>query len=645
MCGIAGVLELKGARPDRAAVERMVASIRHRGPDEQNVVTFDACALGHARLSIVDPEGGQQPMSTEDGALCVVFNGEIFNHVELRAELEKKGHRFRTHCDTEVILALYAEYGERCVESMNGQWAFAIWDTQKNRLFLSRDRIGVRPLFYHSDGERFAFASEIKAILGLSHVARSIDPLALDDVLTLWTVVPPKTPFSGVSELPPGHSLVVEGNDRRLSRHFELSYPKAAEREPSEWASELFERLLEATRLRFQRADVPVGAYVSGGLDSAVVAGLVRRFTEAPIETFSVGFESNEFDEGSYQADVVRELDVRHHRVLCTEQDIANVFPDVLWHAEQPLVRTAPAPMFLLAKLVRESGYKVVLTGEGSDEMLGGYDIFKEAKVRRFLSRQPKSACRGLLVRRLYPYLPALQKQPLDGLTSFFQARSEDLENPFFSHLPRWELTSPIKALFSTDLREHLRDRSVQGELTRALPAHFAELPSFCQAQYLESSYLLPGYILSAQGDRMAMAHGVEGRYPFLDPNVVALAASIPVPLKMFGLNEKYILKLAMADLVPPSVKQRPKQPYRAPDARSFYDDDGRARAAYVDDLLSESALRAGRLFDPARVLTLVNKVRKRRATSVRDNMAFVAVLSSQLLHEQFVKGFGRIDR
>jgi asparagine synthase (glutamine-hydrolysing) len=227
----------------------MVAAIRHRGPDEQRVVTFDACALGHARLSIVDPAFGQQPMSTEDGALCVVFNGEIFNHVELRAELESKGHRFRTHCDTEVILALYAEHGERCVESMNGQWAFAIWDTRRSRLFLSRDRIGVRPLFYHSDGERFAFASEIKALLGLSHVERSLDPLALDDVLTLWSVVPPRTPFSGVSELPPGHSLVVEGQDHRLSRHFELSYPKAAERAPSEWAAELRERLLEATRL------------------------------------------------------------------------------------------------------------------------------------------------------------------------------------------------------------------------------------------------------------------------------------------------------------------------------------------------------------------------------------------------------------
>lgn len=583
-------------------------------------------------------------MASDDGALLLVFNGEIFNHVELRAELEERGHRFRTQCDTEVILALYAEYGERCVDDMNGQWAFALWDEKRQRLFLSRDRLGVRPLFYRVDSERFAFASEIKALLGVPGATRELDPLALDDVLSLWSVVPPRTPFVGVRELLPGHSLVVERDEVRVSRHFSLEYPTADRRDPDEWAHELRERLVQATKLRFHRADVPVGAYVSGGLDSAVVTGLVRRFTSAPLETFSVGFESAEFDEERYQADVVRELGVRHQRVLCTEQDIANVFPSVLWHAEQPLVRTAPAPMFLLAKLVRDSGYKVVLTGEGSDEMLGGYDIFKEAKVRRFWGRRPESACRGSLVRRLYPYMPGLQQQPLDALKGFFHVQSEELDSPFFSHLPRWELGAPIRALFSAEIREMVREHSVSDEIARDLPAGFMELPPFCRAQWLESSYLLPGYILSAQGDRMAMAHGVEGRYPFLDPNVVSLASRIPPSLKMLGLNEKYLLKLATQDVVPSSVRKRPKQPYRAPDARSFFDDGERARAAYVDELLSESTLRAAGIFDATRVLPLVKKARARRATSMRDNMAFVAVLSTQLLHEQFVKGFGRID-
>lgn len=645
MCGIAGILEVAPRQPDVAALGRMLDLLRHRGPDETGLHVDRELALAHARLSILDLAGGHQPMHTADRRLSIVFNGEIFNYVELRAELMQGGARFATASDTEVILHAYREHGPACVESFNGQWAFAIWDAERHELFLSRDRMGILPLFYTLVDGALLFASEIKALLAHPAVARRLDLRGLDQLFTFWHTIGDRTLFEGIRELPPGCNLISRGGALRPWRYWTIPFGQPAQAHPDvdHLAGELRDLLTDATRIRL-RADVPVGAYLSGGLDSSVTTALMQRTYSGPMRTFSVEFDDAEFDESAYQADVVAYLKTDHHGVRCPNARIGAVFPDVVWHAEKAMLRTAPAPLFELSRLVRDSGYKVVLTGEGADEFLGGYDIFKEAKVRRFCAARPESTRRLLLLRKLYPYLPQLRAQPNAYLQSFFRARPEDTASPFFSHAPRWEMTRGLKTLFSSDVRAALEGYDAVADFAELLPEDYPRWLPFEQAQYLEATGLMPGYILSSQGDRMLMSHSVEGRFPFLDHRVAAFAARLPPRLKMRALCEKYLLKRAAADLVPVSILQRHKQPYRAPDGVSFLgppaDDPTRA---YVRELLSpEQVARAG-IFDVAAVTRLFRKAEQGQTPGLRDNMALVGLISTQLLFAQFIERLGRL--
>ncbi|NLE37588.1 MAG: asparagine synthase (glutamine-hydrolyzing), partial [Pirellulaceae bacterium] len=601
---------------------------------------IDRCVgLGHARLSIIDPAGGHQPMGSGESGLWITFNGEIFNYIELRRQLAAKGHRFRTRSDTEVILHAYQEWGEACVERFNGQWAFAVWDERRRRLFLSRDRLGVRPLYYTQQGDRFVFASEVKAIFVDPDVPRRIDPVGLDQVFTYWSPLAPRTVFEGIRELPPGHNLTWQAGRLTVEQYWSLDFePDATNKSDQQWAGELIELLFDATRLRL-RSDVPVGAYLSGGLDSTLTTALIQRATDAPLRTFSITFDQAEYDESEHQRRAVEALGTHHEAIRCTARDIGEVFPAVIRHAERPLLRTAPAPLFLLSQLVQESGFKVVVTGEGADEMFGGYNIFKEAKVRRFWARQADSAWRPLLLQKLYPYLPKLQLQSLAYKKAFFHVDADGSTNPFFSHVPRWELTSRLKNFFGERVREALAGRDGHVDCLASLPDEFGDWPSLCQAQYLESTIFLPGYLLSSQGDRMSMAHGVEGRYPFLDHRLVEFASRVPPRLKLRGLREKYLLKLASRDYVPDSIARRAKQPYRAPDSASFFGpDSGRIPPEYVQELLSPERIAQDEIFRPEAVESLVRKAARGDLVGQGDNMALVGILSTQLLVEQFLR-------
>jgi asparagine synthase (glutamine-hydrolysing) len=583
-------------------------------------------------------------MSTTDGRLWITFNGEIFNYIELREELLGRGHRFATRSDTEVILHAYREFGEDCVRHFNGQWAFAIWDSQERKLFLSRDRFGVRPLFYTQTADSFLFASEIKALLTCAEVPAEIDLQGLDQIFTFWVTLPPRTVFRNIFQLPPGCSLTVKDGAVRVEQYWSASYAEAGDArtaDEQQLADELAALLWDATRLRL-RSDVPVGAYLSGGIDSTVTTALVRRIANDRLRSFSITFEDAEFDEKSYQDEASTFLGTQHSSISCSSADIARIFPEVIWHTEQPVIRTAPAPMFLLSKLVREAGFKVVLTGEGADEVLGGYDVFKEAKIRRFLGRNPESRWRPLLLRRLYPYMEKIQRQPTAYLKHFFRVSPEDLASPFFSHLPRWELTARLKRLYSAEVREATGKFDELGEIERTLPTEYRSWSYFGKAEYLEAKYLLPGYILSSQGDRMAMAHSVEGRYPFLDHRVVEFSAKLPANLKMKGLNQKHLLKRAFRGSIPESIVRRPKQPYRAPDGNCFF---GSSTLDYVEELLSPDVIRKDGIFDSNAVTALVSKFKSGRANSVKDNMAAVGVLSTQLLVHYFIKQRGNPNR
>ncbi len=578
-------------------------------------------------------------MCNEDATLWLTFNGEIFNYLELRRTLSERGHRFASRSDTEVILHAYEEYGADCVHHFNGQWAFALWDSHRERLFLSRDRLGIRPLYYAQADGYFVFGSEIKAIFAHGGVSRQIDLAALDQIFTFWCTVPPRTVFEGVKELPPGHNLTADLNGVVVRRYWNLEMAGGDSPESVDDNAECLRELLcDATRLRL-RSDVPVGVYLSGGLDSSVVGGLAREASGHDPTTFSVTFDDSEFDESSYQAETVEFMSAIHNDLRCTPADICRVFPDVVWHAETPILRSAPAPLHLLSGLVHTNGFKVVLTGEGADEVFGGYDIFKESKIRRFWGAAPDSECRPLLLRRLYPYLPSIQSQSTEYLKAAFKVELEDLDDPYFSHLPRWSLTERLKLFYSDDVRSELGDYDPMDELGTWVDSGLQSGDDFSRAQYLETVMLLPGYILSSQGDRMSMAHSVEGRYPYLDHRVVEFAAGLPSDQKMKVLAEKHILKRAARGLVPESVIRRTKQPYRAPDSVSFFDG-GDAREDYVRSLMSPQTIRQAGLFDPDAVSRLAEKARRGRTMSARDNMAVVGILSAQLVCDQFIERF-----
>ena len=645
MCGIAGVWNFKSKAPvDPALLGRMIGLLDHRGPDDSGTYLSGALGLGHTRLSIVDLSGGRQPMCNEDGSIWVVFNGEIYNHPELRSILSQKGHLFRTHSDTEVILHAYEEMGENCVREFNGQFAFAVWDGRRRELFLARDRMGVRPLFYAMHDGRFLFGSEIKTLFEDPTLPREIDPFAVDQVFTFWFPIPPRTGFLGVNELPPAHTLTVGERGIRTARYWELDFPAWKERErsassyPERWYVErLMDLLDDAVRIRL-RADVPVGAYLSGGLDSSVITALSRRRIDDRLKTFSIGFEAEGFDETPFQTAVVRHLGTEHHPFLCRSADIGRHLPEAIWHTERPILRTAPVPMMLLARGVRQEGIKVVLTGEGADEVLAGYDIFKEAKVRRFWARQPESRRRPLLLQRLYPYLSGVQ-QTSSYLANFFGQGLAQTDDPFYSHRPRWQVTMPIKGLFGEAMRERLNGYDPIEALRDVLPAGFAAWHPLCQAQYLESSYLLPGYILSSQGDRMAMAHSVEGRFPFLDHRLVEFAAGIPPDLKLKRLREKHILKEGARRLLPEVIIDREKQPYRAPDHAALFPN-GKG-LDYVEESMSPREVEEAGIFMTRPIRALLTKCSRQKTLGARDSMALVGSLSVQLLHQQFVKKKG----
>lgn len=641
MCGIAGILGRKNGAVDRAMLGRMVAALSHRGPDGHGVHLDGEVGLGHARLSIIDLAGGKQPMSNPEGTIWIIFNGEIFNYVELRADLVNRGWRFTTKSDTEVILRLYEEMGEDCVRQLNGQWAFAIWDARHNKLFLSRDRMGVRPLFYASTPRRFLFASELKALFaGDPDLDRRIDLEALDQIFTFWVTLPPRTAFEGISQLPPGHSMIVHEGVTRIVKYWQPSYePEGTDDSRAivkRRTEELLSLLQDATRIRL-RSDVPVGAYLSGGIDSSLITALIQRAHKGSLRTFSVAFDDAEFDESSYQKQASAFLNTDHQQVRCSYRDIGQVFPEVVRHAEQPILRTAPAPLFRLSSLVHDSGFKVVLTGEGADEILGGYDIFMEAKIRRFWAMNPGSTRRPLLLKKLYPYMQNIQTQSGEYLKSFFHVTESHAESPFFSHLPRWQLTSMLKVFFSQAVRSQLRSHDVYRDMRDVLPLEYADWPDSCKAEYLETAYLLPGYILSSQGDRMTMAHSIEGRYPFLDYRVVEFAGKLSPSMKMKVLNAKFLLKHAADGLIPREIIHRPKQPYRAPDGKCFFQS---STLPYVEELLSPRQILRGGIFDPSAVTALVNKFKTGRAIGVKDNMALVGILSTQLLTETFIDHF-----
>jgi asparagine synthase (glutamine-hydrolysing) len=633
VCGIAGVIRADAEAPvTEATLRQMAGALRHRGPDGFGLSLEPGAGLVSTRLAIFDVERGWQPLETR-AATTIVYNGEVYNHPELRAELSAAGERFETGCDTEVVLRLLARDGLTALDRLNGQFALALWEPAARRLTLVRDRFGVRPLYFATPADgSIVFGSEAKAIFASGLVEPRADLRGIDEVFTLWGPRPPRSPFANVFAVRPGGIVTWERGSVTAER---LWWTSTAHGEPETGttAGELEQLLRDSVRLRL-RADVPVGTYLSGGLDSSLITALAQAETDHPLHTFSIAFGDAAFDERAYQEQVAAEIGTEHHAVEVDSSAIATALPTVIRHTESPLVRTAPVPMYLLAQEVRAHGITVVATGEGADELFWGYELFKEIVARGLMNSEPERAAE--LLDQLYPYLggAAARRGPA---WRRFMLGEVDPEDPLASHLTRARSTAAVKAFYRPEVAAEVGGPEAALERLRAeLPPAVLALDELGRAAWLELTTLLEPYLLSVQADRVAMASGVEGRYPFLDHRVFDYAARLPPTMKLDGLKDKIALRELANRVLPAGIARRPKQPYRAPGVEPFF---GPNAPGWVDEALDDPALEEVGIWDPAKVAGLLRRCREGRVRSPREEMTLVAVLSTQLWHREFIGG------
>ncbi len=587
MCGIAGCFDLAGRPVDPEVLARMTGTLVHRGPDACGTFAEGGMALGFRRLSIIDLATGDQPLYNEDRSLVLVCNGEIYNYRELTRELTARGHVFRSRSDVEVLLHLYEEEGPELLHRLNGQWSFVLYDRRRRTLFAARDPLGINPLFYARAGDLFLFGSEIKAILEHPLAPREVDLTGLDQVLTFPGLVPPRTVFQGISSLEAGHFLRVTAAGVEKREYWDLVYPEERDAGPEQaesWYVEaLRERLEQAVRYRLQ-ADVPVGFYLSGGLDSSLIGALICKLSPEARHSFSITFPDREITEERYQRLVAGHLGSLHHEIPFDSSRIRDRLQTMIHHCECPVKESFDACALALSEAARAAGIPVVLAGQGADELFAGYPGYRFDQAGR------RDAAAG----DLDALLEEEVRETLWGDPGLFY------ETDF---LPLRETKS---ALYASDLAAALPEfECVRWPVVRAdrlrgrHPLH--------QRSYLDCKLRLSEHLLSEHGDRMVLAHSVEGRYPFLDPGVVDLAVAMPPRLKLNRLVEKYVVRKAAEGLVPPAVIDREKFGFRAPSTPYLLGQ----RVEWVEDLLSYERIRAQGYFNPDTVERLKARYRQ----------------------------------
>ncbi|WP_410638386.1 asparagine synthase (glutamine-hydrolyzing) [Amycolatopsis sp. lyj-346] len=635
MCGIAGVYGGdRSPEGHRELIAGMLRQIEHRGPDEAGCYLDDRLAMGTVRLGIIDLESGSQPVGSADGRWWLCYNGELYNYRELRRELRARGVRFRTDSDTEVVLQAWLTWGRDCLPRFNGAFAFAVYDAVAGELTLVRDRFGKRPLFVARHGNAWLFASEMKAFLAYPGFRFSFDPGQLASIFATWTPLPAHSGYRGVEQVPMGEYLRLRGDRVDRGRWAELDLTPGPAPESEAAAIERVRAELAAAVDVRLRSDVEVGVYVSGGLDSSIIAHLAARRQPAGLRTFSLEFEDARFDESAEQEALTARLGTRHHAVRVRDEDIVGAFPAAVRHAEVPAFRTAFVPMYLLAERVREAGIKVVLSGEGADEAFLGYGIFKDALLLDAWDELDEQA-RLDRIARSHPYLPHFSDEGAPKrLLGLYRRFTEEHLPGLFTHQMRFQ-----NGRFAARLLRDAADPFGPAQRLVAGEPGYAGLGTVQRAQWLEFRTLLAGYLLSTQGDRMALGHGVENRCPFLDPAVVRLAASVN---HRFGdpFDEKYLLKRAYADVLPERVLAKGKFPYRATDSAAFV----RACPDYRDTLTDRSTMDEIGVLDPGFTRALVDRVFDGPAERVgtKENQAFTLLASLFWLHHWFVRGQAR---
>jgi asparagine synthase (glutamine-hydrolysing) len=604
MCGINGIAfsSRSRRRVDATALKTMRDVITHRGPDDEGIYIDDNVGLGHRRLSIVDVASGHQPMTNEDGSLYITYNGEVYNHADYREDLESRGHVYRTHCDTETILHLYEDYGDSCVEYLRGMFAFAIWDRNKRELFIARDRLGIKPLYYvRTDDGSLYFASEIKALLEARAVKPELNFAAFSDYLANHATSGEETLFSGVKRLMPGHTLTWRDGEIRIKKYWDVSFEKVAANGHSdkdyiaEW-SELFRKSVE---LRLM-ADVPLGMFLSGGIDSSAIAAVMSTLVDEPIKTFSVAFKEREANELEYARLVARAYKTDHHEVVISPEEFFGALPDLIWHEDEPLAHPSSVALFFVSRLAAQH-VKVVLTGEGSDELMAGYARYRKTilnlAVGEHYHRMVPAGVRDLIRGQIAGMSASKLRAKLSRT---FLSLSPDIESIYFDNFavfPRsdqHQLLTPdtIDRIGGVDpyagVRRVLSDSDGQSLLDRLL---YADIKTYLHELLMKQ-------------DQMSMAASLESRVPFLDHKLVEFTSSLPERLKLRRWTTKYVLRQSMKGILPEQILTRPKMGFPVPVGAWF-------RGAYAPVLdeyvLSSRAMERG-IFNADAVRTVINQ-------------------------------------
>ena len=648
MCGIAGGSWTGQGPPlDEAVLRRMTDVLSHRGPDDSgnyfatsNGQLAGGAALGFRRLSIIDLSGGHQPMSNEDGSVWIAFNGEVYNYRELKPQLEGLGHRFRTASDTECIVHAYEEWGRDCVTHLRGMFAFAIWDDRRRTLFLARDRMGQKPLLYRWVPGRLIFASELKALLQVPGAPRDVDPLAVADFVTLQYVPHPRTMLRGYSKLPPAHwaEFNAATGDFAIERYWEAPYRrlqtidrlKSVEHPAvttSEWKTRLRESLTEAVRVRM-RCDVPFGAFLSGGVDSTIVTGLMQQQSEQKVQTFSIGFSEKQFDERSYAREAAAKLGTEHHEFV-VDPSAVEMLPKLVWHYDEPFADSSAIPTMYLSQLTRQH-VTVALTGDGGDELFAGYDRYLAVDLASKIDRLPWFL-RAAMTSRIWQHLPASvqQKSRLRQIKRFLAALGQLPERRYANWVSIFD-DARRPGLFSRDFDHTLGGYDPASFLLDAY-GRCAESDIVHRTTCVDVETYLPCDILT-KVDIASMAFSLECRSPFMDHHVVELAAQMPRELKLHGRRGKRILIETFADLLPPSIQTRRKMGFGVPLDHWFRNS---LRSLLVDTLLDPRSLDRG-YFEPSAIRRLVEE----HTSSQWDHSARLwLLLVLELWHQRFVDG------
>ncbi|HSF19620.1 MAG TPA: asparagine synthase (glutamine-hydrolyzing) [Vicinamibacteria bacterium] len=629
MCGICGVFDPRAeARPETSVLDAMSRSIAHRGPDDEGSFLDVGIGLSARRLSIIDLEGGHQPIHNEDRSIWIVFNGEIYNYRKLRGLLSKLGHRFATETDTETVVHAYEEFGLECVRYLNGMFAFALWDARERRVVLARDRFGIKPLYYTVVAGELVFASELKAILRHPRVDRQIDVIALNEYLSFEYVPTPRTIFRGIKRLPPGHSLVFSGKGQRVERYWDLSLAKSERRPPVSWR-EYQQRLrheLEQAVHKEMVSDVPVGVLLSGGIDSSAVLAMMRAASPRTIRSFSIAFEEKSFDESRYARLVAEKLGSEHHELTVTSAMMADLVPRLMDVLDEPFADSSIVPTYFLTRFAREQ-VKVVLGGDGGDEMFAGYPTLQAHRLIEYYERWVPFVVRANLVPKIIDRLPVSK----DNISFDFKARRfiSGRGVPVASRHHRWLgafVPQEKRELFVPELvQDDFDTYAVAYEHQRACDAN----ETLNQLLYLDQKLYLEGDIL-VKVDRASMANSLEVRVPLLNPGLAEYLAEVPHELKLRGMRSKFLLKKSMEGILPHEIINRKKKGFNVPVA---YWINSSLKELVRDQLAGDKLAREG-FFQPS----YVERLLREHAEGVRDNRKLIwTLLVFELWRERYL--------